>query len=135
MTIMSVEEKLFGPAVGVAIAGLAAHGAKLMDRDLFPLITYHVGDFSLVLTPIMFSSSIGRRIERAGEKYNSEFLRKVGEYFPEIVASGITLYFVLGESAYNIIPGNTRDPWDIPAVLLAAGSSYILAKHFQKKGL
>lgn len=128
---MSIEDKLEGPALGIACMGWLLTGLKLLNKDIFPPITHHIGNFNLTWVPIASSGLIGGGIERIGKKYDLDFLMKIGRYLPEIVASGFSIYSVLGEM-YNIIPNNTKDPWDIPAALIGAGSGYVIANLFRK---
>lgn len=47
----------------------------------------------------------------------------------EMTALAISTYMVLGETMYDIIPTNTKDPLDIPAGLLGVGCYYVLSKN------
>ena len=82
----------------------------------------------MVSLPILFSSHIGDITKNIGKECKNKLLEKIGNYTSEIIASATALYFTLGESLYNIIPGNTKDLLDIPSVLIAAASSYLIAK-------
>lgn len=114
--------------------GLFFHGAKLFaGRDSIPPITEHIGDFSLVGIPILFSNLIAGKVEELGKKYNSRVLEKIGHYAPEITAGLTTAYFTLGESVLpQILPG-TADPKDIPAVLIAGLSFYYVYRNAYRK--
>lgn len=109
--------------------GLFFHGAKLFaGRDSIPPITKHIGDFALVGLPIIYSNNISSKIEDLGRKYNSELVEKIGHYLPEITSGLTTTYFTLGESVLpQILPG-TADPKDIPAVLVAGISAYLVSR-------
>jgi len=127
----NLEEKLTPPAHVVCLTGAALNLLKIYDREFFPPISHHIGDFPLVITPIYLTGIIASGITNLGKKRNNTILQKA-RYLPEIIATTIATYFVLGESVCNIIPGNTMDPKDIPAVLIGAASSYIIAKSYIK---
>jgi len=120
--------KLMVPAMAVGLGGLTFHMIKLSDREFFPPITEHIGDFALVCTPTIISGFIAVELDKVGKKYNLPVLRKIADYLPEAVGGALATYTTLGESVMDMIPDNTVDPLDIPAVLLGAGSGYIMSK-------
>lgn len=111
------------------LGGVFFHVAKLFaGRDSIPPITEHIGDFALVGVPIIYSNYVSSAIEGWGRKYNSGLVEKIGHYLPEITTGLTTAYFTLGELVLpQILPG-TADPKDIPAVLVAGISTYIVSK-------
>ncbi len=111
------------------LGGIFFHGAKLSAGiDSIPPITEYIGDFGLIGVPIWHSNFISKKIKDLGRKYNSGFVEKIGHYFPEITAGLTTTYFALGESVLpQILPG-TADPKDIPAVLVAGISAYLILR-------
>ena len=129
---MTLENKLVIPAGVVGTIGLTFHGIKFLDGGFFPAITEHIGDFSLLFSPTMFSGHVAVGLDKLGERYNLPILRKIADYFPEVVGGALAIYATLGESIMDIIPGNTKDLLDIPAALLATGSGYVFAKCFYK---
>lgn len=130
---MKLRDKIFLAASGVCITGMSMHIAKGINRNIFPPITHHIGDFGLVSIPILFSAHLADAVRIISQGCNSKLLEKIADYTPEIIASATALYFTLGESLYNIIPGNTKDLSDIPAVLIATASSYLIAKTIDKE--
>ena len=130
---MTLENKLVTSAMVVGTIGLTFHGIKFLNRGFFPAITEHIGDFSLLFAPTILSGCVAVKLDKLGERYNLPILRKIADYLPEVVGGGLAIYATLGESIMDIIPGNTKDLLDIPAALLAIGSSYILTKGFYKE--
>lgn len=130
MTKQSLGEIVTKATAHVAyVGGVFFHGAKIFaGRDSIPPITEHIGDFALIGVPIIYSNYISSKIEDLGRKFNSELVEKIGHYLPEIATGLTTTYFALGESVLpQILPG-TADPKDIPAVLIAGISTYLVSR-------
>lgn len=115
-------------AAGVAyFGGIAAFCATRFDRQSLPApIADHIGDFCHISNPVYFTGMLAPKLEDMLDEH--PLLAEMASYLPEAVAIGWSAYFTLGETLFDIIPFNYRDPWDVPAVLVAGVSSYIVAR-------
>jgi len=97
-------------------------------------ITPYVGNFPESFAIPAISGFVGDYIEYQGQKRGSKVLQKIGQYFPEISATAISAYFILGETILpQILPGSA-DIRDVPAVLVSALAGCALAKIGRKSG-
>ncbi len=114
-------------AGSVLISGIALHALKVSyGRDSLPPITEHIVDFCLVATPIYLSQGLSMIIEDFGKRRDLPIIQKMGRYFTKFTTAATVAYFSLGESLLpQILPG-TADPKDIPAVLAAGLSAYLV---------
>ena len=115
-------------ALGVVAGGTALFLAHFLNRDYFPPISHHIGDFPVFayvygssLAPDMFQNARG----------GFSFLKNLGKHIPELTAIAASAYVAVGETIADIIPGNSRDAWDIPAGLVGAAAGYVLARTFR----
>ena len=91
-------------------------------------ITPYVGNFPESFAIPAIAGFVGDYIEHQGQKRRNKILQKIGQCFPEISATAVSTYFILGETIIpQILPGSA-DIKDIPAVLISALAGYTLAK-------
>ena len=134
---MTLEDILAKPALAVTALAVIGVGdtfqiIKLINRHFYPPITEHIGDFTGVAMFALLSGGAAWGLDVLQEKYHLRVLGKIANYLPEILTGLLVTYVTLGETVIDIIPGNTKDPLDIPAALVAATAGYVIAKRFHK---
>lgn len=123
-----LESRAAKTVAGIAFfAGTAAYCITRYDRQSLPgPIADHIGDFCHISNPVYLTGRLAPKLETMLEEHPR--LAKIASYLPETIAVGWSAYFTLGETLFDIIPWNYRDPRDVPAVLIAGLSSYVVAK-------
>jgi hypothetical protein len=129
---MSFEDKVFYGACGIGAVGWTLDAIHLVDRKSIGIVGEHIGNFNPVMETIMMAGLYGRSIQSYGERKKSKILSTLGKYLPDIVTPCITLYAVLGEGLWDIIPKNAQEVEDIPAAIVAGVVGYIITKYCLK---
>ncbi|PIN80951.1 hypothetical protein COV11_02900 [Candidatus Woesearchaeota archaeon CG10_big_fil_rev_8_21_14_0_10_30_7] len=108
------------------------HASVMNVKDRFrwlPISESHFGDAPEIFTTIVASGFIGEKIKEYGENTSNTFLELCGKYFPTITAIAVGAYYTLGETILpQLLPG-TADIKDVPAVLITAVASPLIAKY------
>lgn len=97
-------------------------------------ITPYVGNFPESFAFPAISGFVGDYIQNRGKRIGNKVLQKIGQYFPEISATVISVYFTLGETVFPYILPGSADIRDVPAVLISVLAGYALAKIGRKSG-
>ncbi len=100
----------------------------MIDVNIIPELTPHIGNFPYAFVPVYFSGFMGEALQES----KSRLVRDIGKCLPGLSFLATTVFFSLSEM-YKIIPENHLDENDIPAVILGAGCGYFLAKIHQIK--
>ena len=96
--------------------GLADCFVHLSKIPLPYEIQTHTGNFAAVAGP-----TICLELLRIRE------VSKIPSYLPKILTVASTVYWTLGETILNIIPGNVMDTKDVPGVLTAGLLAYFFS--------
>ena len=113
--------------------GLHTSGLNSPDRFRWlPIEESNFGDTPEMFSAIIASGFIGNKIREYGASRQNKFLETCGKYLPIITSGVVGTYYTLGETiAPKLLPG-TADLADVPAVIITAIASPIVANYLVK---
>ncbi len=114
--------------------GLHASGLQRHDRFRWlPIHESNFGDTPEIFAAVMVSGFVANKIEEYGQRRNNKLVEYFGRHFPTITAAAVGVYYSLGETIFpQILPG-TADVKDVPAVIITALVSPVIANYVRKR--
>jgi hypothetical protein len=114
--------------------GLHASGLQMHDRFRWlPIHESNFGDAHEIFAAVLASGFMANKIEEYGQRKRNKIIEYFGRYFPAITAAAAGAYYSLGETIFpQILPG-TADVKDVPAVIITALVSPVIANYVRKQ--
>ncbi|MEI7718816.1 MAG: hypothetical protein WCI72_03025 [archaeon] len=123
---MELSDKLKATVYGLAGVVNVADAIHIIKEDFLPPLSSYVGNAN---ESFGWPAIICIATEAVGKKFPK--LKSVTNYTPEVAYGAMALYNILGETVFDIIPLNVKDPLDIPTALISCLAGYFLYKSIQ----